>query len=79
MREEAKILLAIIRDANKQDIDLRQVMPLLVKHLRISNPEIMEIGEIIKADIRELNANYPGFADMVERTNRAGPGNPYGI
>lgn len=72
MRREANILLAIIRDANSHDIDLVNIMPLLIRHLAITNNELSEIGELIKADIREKNAMYPAYGEINDLLNRMG-------
>jgi hypothetical protein len=73
MRHEAKIFLAILRDANSHDIDLVNVMPLLIRHLAITNDELSEVGELIKADIREKNAMYPGYGKINDLLNKLGP------
>lgn len=78
MRHEAKIFLAIVRDANSQDVDLNPVIPLLRKHLCITDVEMDEIIELLKADIRETNATYPAYGEVNAILQRMSPRNPRG-
>lgn len=79
MSEAAKILLGLIRYANRNDIDMNPVLPQLVMLLRITNGEMTEIGEVLKADIREINATYPGYEHIKDQLSRMGPSNPNGV
>lgn len=79
MREAARILLDLIRYANRNHIDLGAVLPTLVKTLGISEEETMEIGEILKADVRELNATYPAYEGIKARLEKMSPDNPRGL
>ena len=63
MREQAKIWLAFLREANNRGVMLDiATVNLLYDVLKITDQEIMEIGEVLKADIRERYSNSPHFA-----------------
>ncbi len=62
MREQARIFLAIFRDASNQGIFVPlELGPILTKHLGITEQEMMEVGEILKADMLEWSATRPDF------------------
>lgn len=65
MREHAKILLAFIRKANERQVMLdAETMGILQEVLGITERDILEIGEILKADMREKHINSPHFAEI---------------
>ncbi len=74
MREQAKIFLGIIRDANRQNILLDQrVFDIIVKNLEINQQELVEVTEILEADLLEKVAMKPEFdavKDFIRRKGR---------
>lgn len=64
LSEGATILLGLIRYANRNNINIRPILPSLRDALRISQEEIFQIGELVKADIREENASSPLFGQI---------------
>ncbi len=70
MREQAKILLEFMRKAGAQHVYLNaDVIGILREVLDISEREGMEIGEVLKADIRERIVNSPHFAEINNALN----------
>lgn len=61
LSDHGRILLNILRDAHQQMIKVAPLGPILQKHLGISDEEIGEIMEIVKADIREECISLPGY------------------
>ena len=65
MREQAKIWLAFIREANNRGVMLDvATAKLLYDVLELTGQEVLEIGEVLKADIRERYINTPHFATI---------------
>lgn len=62
MREQARVFLYIVREAMAQHIESTpEFVQMLANILQITDQERMEIGEILKADIREDYINDPLF------------------
>jgi len=65
VNENGRLLLAILRDANRQGILLGPgVAGLLMQHLGVSAGDVQTIKDILKADIREEHATSPHFAEI---------------
>jgi hypothetical protein len=79
MRAEAQAFLAIIREANRQKYWMTvELAALLRAALLMTEEELLEIGEILKADAREQFASSPHFGEINAILMRMGPNNPFG-
>jgi hypothetical protein len=80
MRNEAGLFLAIMREANKRHITLKSELLLtMYVCLEITPEESVEIGEILKADLRELNVSQPGYGKLNVVLSRMNERNPDGL
>jgi len=79
MRAEAKAFLAIIREANRRKYWLTPEFAFLLRAaLHMTEDELLEIGEILKADAREQFVLSPHFGEINAILERMGPDNPFG-
>jgi hypothetical protein len=65
MREQARIFLTVIREAIAHHVEHSpEFVQMLANILQITDQERVEIGAILKADMREDYATHPCFAEI---------------
>lgn len=73
MKDNAKILLGIMRDANKQHISLDPgIFDIIFRNLGIDRQSLDEVTAILEADLLENMAMKPEFEEIKSFIRRKG-------
>jgi hypothetical protein len=73
MKDNAKILLGIMRDANRQNISLdHRVFDIIYRNLGIDKQGLDEVTAILEADLLEKVAMKPEFEQVKSWIKRKG-------